>query len=123
MKYGKSALIEALSGIYFRFWTRKNLRDLIDSLWRDTVIPYQPGRLTDIQSAEVSVTFTRPFLNVPIGLSNLKAYRWVDGYIQDVLFTYPSETWLTNSGFTIIIHETESLTGIIIEYNFIEIIP
>ena len=37
MKYGKSALIDSLSGIFSGKWTRKNLRDLIDSLWRDEI--------------------------------------------------------------------------------------
>ena len=120
MKYGKSALTDALSGIYFRFWTRKNLRDLIDSLWRDPVAP-AAGQLTDLESAEVIVTFPRPFANVPMGLANLKVYRWVDLYVQDVLFTFPSAEWLTTTGFSITIHQDEPLSGIIIEYNFITI--
>lgn len=82
----------------------------------------QAGRLTGLASRTVTVTFRQAFDEIPVGLP--RAYRMVaDGGVylmQDVLFSYPTESWLTETGFTITIDTAEELTGIIILYDFTE---
>ncbi len=82
----------------------------------------QVGRLTGLASGTVTVTFTKAFEEIPVGLP--RVYRMVaDGGVylmQDVLFSYPSTNWLTATGFTITIDSAEALSGIIVLYTFTE---
>ena len=83
------------------------------------------GYSTGLSSRTVTVTFDVPFDNVPIGLSNLKVYRWqqvVAGKwrARDVQYYFTTSGSLTNTGFSLEIETTESLTGVIIEYLFFE---
>lgn len=83
------------------------------------------GYLTGLSSRTVTVTFDVPFDNVPIGLDNLKVYRWqqvVAGKwrARDVQYYFTSSGSLTSTGFSLEIETTESLTGVIIEYLFFE---
>jgi hypothetical protein len=84
----------------------------------------QSGLVTNIASHTVEIEFTQEFESIPVGVPNLKIYRYEafeGAYIlQDVLFTYPSTTWLTVTGFTITIDPSETLSGIILEYTFLE---
>jgi hypothetical protein len=126
MKYGKSALIDSLSGIFSGKWTRKNLRDLVDSLYTEPKIigNTQADRITGFLIRNIDIKFERPFSGKPIGVNSPRLYRMVseDGayHAQDVLFTYPSVNWLTATGFQITIHESEEeLYNVILEYVFV----
>lgn len=82
------------------------------------------GILTELSSALVEVTFGLEFTKIPVGFASLKVYRMVamgGGYnYQDVLHTFPTIEPVSLTGFTLNIHSSESLTGVIIEYNFTE---
>lgn len=87
------------------------------------------GRLSaEILDNNVVVTFAVPFQSKPIGVSNLKVYRMVENIpiagkwvMQDVLHYFDDdEDWLITTGFSLFIHDSEPLTGVIIEYCFTE---
>jgi len=80
----------------------------------------QAGILTSLVSRAVSVVFTKPFINVPVGRKNIHAYRTVEpesGLFldQDVLF---HSLVVTVDGFELTIDPSEALAGIVIEYHF-----
>lgn len=88
---------------------------------------YHPefNRMTGLPSRTVSVTFGTPFVSVPTGIGNLKVYRWAQAVTgkwmpKDVQYYFPSSGSLTNTGFTIEIEASEPLTGVIVEYLFLE---
>ncbi len=115
-KKGKKAVKESASSIY------------------TSVFPYhfEFARLTnandEILSKTVTITFKKPFNSIPVGSDNLKVYRMkeVGGTgsgkwkMYDVQYYFTSSTWLTVSGFSLQIEAAESLTGVILEYLFIE---
>jgi hypothetical protein len=83
------------------------------------------GKLTELASRTVEVTFDAVFAEVPAGLQNLKVYRWakvVAGKYRprDVQYYFNAEADLTAAGFTLQIEANESLTGVIIEWLFHE---
>jgi len=82
------------------------------------------GTITDLDAVLVEVVFGEDFTKTPIGMANLKVYRMAEmggGYnCQDVLHTFPTDEPVSVSGFTLNIHSSEELEGIIIEYNFTE---
>lgn len=78
--------------------------------------------LTDLASKSVSVTFSSVFTAVPVTVAfNVYRYEAVGGsYVkQNVLYKLSGSGWLTTTGFSITIDDSESLTGIYIEYCFI----
>jgi hypothetical protein len=99
-----------------------------------SVFPYhfEKARLTnadgEILSRAVTVTFKKQFVNLPVGSDNLKVYRMreVAGTgsgkwkMYDVQYYFTSSDWLTVSGFSLQIEAAENLTGVILEYLFIE---
>jgi hypothetical protein len=82
------------------------------------------GIITELESALVEVSFGEDFTKTPVGLASLKVYRIVaigGGYNwQDVLHTFPIDEPVSVSGFTLNIHSSEDLPGVIVEYNFTE---
>jgi len=83
------------------------------------------GREIGLISTTLTVVFPFTFNDVPIG--EVKAFRYDLPYPgapgmkrMEVLFYLADANWLTTSGFTIEIDSTESLTGIIVEYSFIQ---
>lgn len=78
--------------------------------------------LTDLASRSVSITFLSVFTFVPVTVA-FNVYRYVDqgaSYVkQNVLYTLSGSGWLTTTGFAITIDDSESLTGIYIEYYFV----
>lgn len=89
-----------------------------------TRIHREMANIASESSHAVTITFNESFQSTPIGVNNLKVYRMtsVEGAwgMQDVLFTFPSEEWLTKDGFSLNVNPLEELTGIRIEYNFTE---
>jgi len=80
-------------------------------------------RITGLTEHEYTKTFAAPYLTIPV-TTKLEVYRmynipdtseWIK---EEVSYYYPSENWLTLTGFTIVIRAEESLTGVIIEYKF-----
>jgi hypothetical protein len=77
--------------------------------------------ITGLASRTLTVTFNTAFTSAPTGW--VKVYRMTEmpdgGYReQDVLWGYATSTKVTTTGFSIIINEDESLTGVIVEYDF-----
>ena len=75
-------------------------------------------------SAAVSVTFGTSFTSTPMAI-HFDCYRYYQvepgKYVKkDVQFYYSGANWLTSTGFAITIESTESLTGVYLEYYFIE---
>ena len=80
------------------------------------------GRLTELSSRSVSVTFDTAFSNAPIG--KVWVYRMAempDGNYreQDVLWGFTSSTKVSTTGFSIAIDSSESLTNVVVEYYFL----
>jgi hypothetical protein len=141
----KSELKRLFSNLRRKMISDNMMSILIDVLWRDRVQgnwaqtdPYQPDFLKNkpaiahieadvvenLQSHTVNVEFKNEFTAIPAGMGNLKIYRLEpeegEYILADVLFNFPSLTWLTTTGFTVQINSTENLTGIFIDYTFIE---
>ncbi len=79
--------------------------------------------LTGLSSRSVSVTFDAAFTTIPRGLNRLSVYRMTEVItgefvMEQVMFHYTSATPVTTTGFDLEIDTSESLTGIIIEYEF-----
>lgn len=79
-------------------------------------------RVTGLASRTFTVTFTGVYQTIPV-TTKLEVYRmynipgtseWIK---EEVSYYYPSENWLTLTGFTIVIRAEESLTGVIVEYK------
>lgn len=107
---------------YFKSVTQSNTVTASTS----TRIHREMARFRAETSYTITVTFIQPFQSAPIGINNLKVYRFVPkrtgGYAMQNVNTYfdSEEDWLTTTGFTIKIDEEETLPGIWIEYNFTE---
>jgi len=81
----------------------------------------ESGILTGLSSRSVTVEFDSAFSETPVGW--VKVYRMTEmpdgGYReQDVLWGYATSTKVTTTGFSLTINEDESLTGVIVEYDF-----
>lgn len=81
------------------------------------------GILTGLASRAITITFDTPFTSLPLPVI-LRAYRWQNPstgvyYMENVMFSYPSESWYSVSGFSINIDSGEILTGVIVEYLFL----
>lgn len=80
----------------------------------------ESGRITGLSSHYVEVTFDATFDSVPVGRGNLYVYKTFDpgdGKVVDLdIPIYGIE--VSTSGFSFYIEETESLTGVICEYQF-----
>lgn len=80
------------------------------------------GRIEDLQSHEIEVIFNESFEVIPIG-SEPRVYR-IDTVAPgkyrrtNIMFYFPEEEWLTNTGFKLTIEGFEELEGIIIEYEY-----
>lgn len=87
-------------------------------------IHVEKGRITSPGSRVVSVIFDDAFVAAPIPLLfDVFRYTAVDTgkYIRDnVLYYVSGATWATTTGFDITIDDSESLTGVYIEYYFVE---
>lgn len=84
---------------------------------------YEQDKLIGLSSKTVSVTFATAFADVP-KIETFKVYRMkevVSGEwrMVDVLYSHSSASWLLSTGFSLTIHISESLTGVIIEYKFV----
>lgn len=117
-----------LAPVYYRHLDRSALdysrRWELDILFRQAK-HLEVGKLTDLASRTVEVTFDAVFAEVPAGLQNLKVYRWAQVVAgkyrpRDVQYYFNADTDLTVSGFTLQIEASESLTGVIVEYLFHE---
>lgn len=85
----------------------------------------ESDRLSDLVSRTVAISFVTPFSGIPAGIEHLRVYRWAQVVTgkwapKDVKHYFTSSSALTNEGFTLEIDTTESLTGVIVEYLFIE---
>jgi hypothetical protein len=88
-----------------------------------TKIP-ERGRIEDLSSRNVHRDFVEEFSEIPFE-DKFHVYRFVEEAPgkyrkRDVMF-YQSSSWLTVSGFDIVIEDFEPLAGIIIEYKFTEL--
>ena len=82
----------------------------------------EKSRETGLASRSIAVTFGAAFTGVPI-TNTLRVYRItavVTGKyrFQDVLWYHATATPVTATGFELEIETSESLTGIILEYEF-----
>lgn len=141
----KSELKRLFSNLSRKLITDNMMSILIDVLWRDRIqgnwtqtdlyqadyIKNKPAVahieadvVENLQSHTVNVEFKNEFTAIPAGMGNLKIYRLApeegEYILADVLFSFPSLTWLTTTGFTVKINPTEDLTGIFIDYTFIQ---
>jgi hypothetical protein len=83
----------------------------------------QSGKLTNLSSRTVLVTFDREFNEVPAGW--ISVHRWSEitaGKFRkkDVRYYHIASTDITNEGFSLEIDSNESLSGAIVEYCFFE---
>jgi hypothetical protein len=82
------------------------------------------GIITELEAYLVEVSFGEDFTKTPVGFDNLKVYRMAamgSGYnYQDVLHTFPTNEPVGLTGFTLNIHSSEDLVGVIVEYNYTE---
>lgn len=82
--------------------------------------------LESLVSRTVSVTFDTAFSSRPL-IRTFRVYRVAETYtgsgvyrMKDVLYSHAA-SWLTTTGFDIDIDTDESLTGVIIEFEFAEV--
>lgn len=88
---------------------------------------FEAGKITDLTDRAVTIYFASEFAFSPI-LVNLKVFRMVENIPtagkwikQDVLHYFDDdEDWYVKTGFSLFIDDSESLTGVIIEYCFTE---
>ena len=86
---------------------------------------FENGKLTNLTSNTVIVSFTEPFTIKPT-LVQLKVYRMVENIpiagkfvMQDVLHYFDDdEDWVVLTGFSLFIDSSEDLNGVIVEYCF-----
>ena len=85
----------------------------------------EKGYLDNLQSRIIAVVFEKEFERIPIGLNNLKVYRYREiiagsGNYKafDVKHYFKVDTIPGPYGFTLYIDESEPLPGVIIEYLF-----
>jgi len=83
----------------------------------------EAGRVSGLGSRTVSVTFDEPFSGQPYGREP-NVYRIVeqpDGTYrrQNVLWGFTDASQPSTTGFSLTIHDSESLTGVIIEYLYL----
>lgn len=81
-------------------------------------------QMENLLSRNVSESFPSAFASKPVA-TKFEVYRFqaIGGgeYIkQPVLHTYTGANWVTTTGFAITIDASESLTGVIIDYEFKE---
>lgn len=78
--------------------------------------------LTNLSSRTLTVTFDTAFTDTPVGW--IKVYRMEatgeGGYREyEVLWDYATAVKVTTTGFSILINSSESLTNIVVEYQFV----
>jgi len=80
----------------------------------------EKDRLTNLSSASVSVVFGSAFSSVPTG--EVRVYRMdpMDGgYIRQMVnWVFDDINQPSTTGFNLTINSSESLTGVVLEYNF-----
>ena len=78
--------------------------------------------ITDLASKSVTKNFGSAFTARPVTVA-FNVYRYAeqgsDYVIQDVLYKIIGSGWLTTTGFSITIDDSEILTGVYIDYCFI----
>lgn len=76
----------------------------------------------DITDRAVNIEFGSPFNEFPFGWVEVYRMRSTStGWVKsNVLIKYPSEDWVTVNGFSLTIDPSESLTGVVLKYYFIE---
>lgn len=86
-----------------------------------SLVHIEKNTLTGLASRNVSVTFGATFSAVPVTVA-FNVYRYTSqsgSYVKEnVLYTVSGSSWLTTTGFAITIDNSESLTGIYIDYYF-----
>jgi len=103
-------------------WEMAKRMPLTDLAVEASGIHMEVGKLTNLSSRTVIVTFNTAFSVSPIG-SEPQVYRLTqmsDGTYrkQEVLWGFIDANQPTATGFTLKINELENLTGIIIEYEY-----
>lgn len=97
------------------------ITDIINLLNAKRTISYC-GILSGLSSRNVSVIFSVPFTNIPVGRKNIHAYRLFEAdankFVDLNVIIYNLN--VTTNGFSFTIDDSESLSGIIIEYDFKE---
>lgn len=98
-------------------------RFALSNLISDTHV--EKGRLSGLSSRSVSVTFDSAFSGTPIAVT-FEVYRYSDigggKYVKqrNVAYYLSGASWVTTTGFAIEIDTSESLTGLFVEYYFVE---
>ena len=86
-----------------------------------SLVHIEKDTLTGLVSRSVSVTFGAVFTAVPVTVG-FNVYRYVvsgASYVKEnVLYKIAGSGWLTTTGFAITIDDSESLTGVYIDYYF-----
>lgn len=95
----------------------------LSNLLADTHI--EKGRLSSLASRSVSVTFDTAFSATPLAVtfevfrySNIGGGKYVKQ--RNVAYYLSGSSWVTTTGFSIEIDTSESLTGLFVEYYFVE---
>lgn len=84
------------------------------------ILHQEYDRITGLTSRNLSVSFDTSFTSIPSG--EVRVYRMHEYPIgwqrKDVLWAYADANQPTMVGFSIVIADTEDLTGVIVEYDF-----
>ena len=83
---------------------------------------FNEGIKKDLASKTVSVTFNNPFSETDTIIPYIDVYRYraYNGHYikENVLHYFSSADWYNYQGFSLTIDESESLTGVIVQYRF-----
>ena len=98
------------------------LTGILESLQDQINTLQQSGEITNIFSRAISVSFTTPFSQIPVGRSNTYAYRSYvnpEGKITETNVLFWNQV-VNTTGFSLEIDADENLSGVIIEFSFLK---
>jgi hypothetical protein len=105
-------------------WDKSKRYPLSEILSSVSISTTKVGKLSDLSSRSVTVVFDTPFASSSIK-EHVEVYRYKsEGGVyerEDILYHFASAGWFSTTGFSLVIEDSEDLTGIIVSYEFIQI--